>query len=294
MSRPNCPNCSPPREGFDAEVAFKMLMRRHVDLARLLAQHVGTEALSDLAERIVGGFPVAPATFPECCLVGRRLGNGLEDWFCTGVLIHPRVVLTAAHCYAPGRTPNVVGLGLDKQYEPTPQAEVVSIKRVVPHPDYVATGVSDIAVLVLRTAAETLPVPVATTEQVAAAQATTLVGFGNNDLWSASGFGTKRRVSVPIVSLRRSDADNLDAAETKFDYESDLEFVAGGDGFDTCNGDSGGPAYISVDGELRVAGLTSRAAGQPVLPCGDGGIYTRCDAHMDFVRKAVAGFGIEL
>jgi endonuclease G len=90
-----------------------------------------------------------------------------------------------------------------------------------------------------------------------------------------------------MESLRRDVADNLDAEESKYDYESDLEFVAGGKGYDSCNGDSGGPAYIIVDGVRKVAGLTSRATRGATTACGQGGIYTRVDVHLNFIESLI-------
>ena len=63
------------------------------------------------------------------------------------------------------------------------------------------------------------------------------------------------------------------------------EIVAGGNGVDSCNGDSGGPAYVEVDGEVQLAGATSRATKNFTQPCGDGGIYTRVDRYVDWIRQ---------
>jgi endonuclease G len=128
-------------------------------------------------------------------------------------------------------------------------------------------------------------VSIATEQELQGAAETTLVGFGNGDVLSTRGFGIKREVTVPITHLRRRPADDLNAAEEELDFESDLEFVAGGGGFDSCNGDSGGPAYITVGAERKVAGLTSRATQTATTPCGQGGIYTRVDVHLEFVRN---------
>lgn len=242
--------------------------------------------------RIVGGHPTLG--FPECCLVGRRNPNGTIDWFCTGVLIHPRVVLTAGHCLIPNRRANVVALNATDQNQ-LQGAELVNIRRIAQHPRYQQTQkLSDMSVVILRKDAATAAVPLATAAELNAALKVTLVGFGNDDVQSTRGFGLKREVEVDMVSIRRAAADDLDADEQKFDYESDLEFVAGGHGFDSCNGDSGGPAYIKVGGVTKVAGLTSRATGDSVNPCGDGGVYTRIDANFDFVRQIANDAGIQL
>ena len=74
--------------------------------------------------------------------------------------------------------------------------------------------------------------PIASTAEISAATQTTLVGFGNSDLLSSRGFGIKREVTVPITNVRRAPSDNLDDAEMELGFESDLEFTAGGQGFD--------------------------------------------------------------
>jgi endonuclease G len=50
-------------------------------------------------ERIVGGNRVAAGGVPSCVCIGSA-----TQWFCTGVVVAPQVVLTAAHCGAEYRT----------------------------------------------------------------------------------------------------------------------------------------------------------------------------------------------
>jgi endonuclease G len=113
-------------------------------------------------------------------------------------------------------------------------------------------------------------------------------------VFSTRGFGIKREVEVRITHLRRNQHDDLDDAEAELGFESDLEFTAGGGGFDSCDGDSGGPAYILAGGGRKVAGLTSRPFRQFSNPCGEGGIYTRIDANLDFVRQVAANNDVDL
>lgn len=296
MSKSQCTNCGGKGE-FDPQLALARLSRKNDQLADVLTRFMAMSAtesdpavrsahaqtLTDEIVRIVGGHPTD--NYPECCLVGRRNANGTISWFCSGVLVHPQIVLTAGHCFVSDERANVVALSTSNQNQ-LENAEIANIRRMVVHPRYEQTKqVSDMTVILLRTPVTTQPVTIATTSELANSQKVTLVGFGNEDINSTKGFGTKREVEVDIVSIRRTSADNLDQDEHLYDFESDFEFVAGGHGFDSCNGDSGGPVYITLNGDRKVAGLTSRATATSSHNCGDGGIYTRIDVHMDFVRQ---------
>jgi endonuclease G len=289
-----CPNCAQGEEG-ELQTAIDNLSRKYTQLAEVVARYMsqaglerGTraanaESMSELLGRIVGGFETAPGEYPDCCLIGRRFPNGTESWFCTGVLVHPRVVLTAAHCQDPAFAINVVALNAVNQTALS-NAEIIGVRRVVVNPAYPQRIGNDISVLILRRNATVTPTPLASTADIAAAAKTLLVGFGNNDILSTKGFGIQRQVEVDITHVRRAAGDALDDDEEALGFESDLEFVAGGAGYDSCNGDSGGPAYVLVSGRRLVAGLTSRATEGATTPCGEGGIYTRVDTQREFIN----------
>lgn len=290
----NCSDCGE-KGDFNAQVAYENLTRKYTELADVVVKYV-SEAGLDRAERVLSAMEMAAileriiggretTDFPECCLIGRESLGGSRRWFCTGVLVHPRIVLTAGHCTD---QINLVALNCFNQNQ-LQGAEIVRVKPFI-HKQF--NRINDIAVLVLQTAANTAPVRIATTQEMSEATSTTLVGFGNNNILSTVGFGIKREVEVPINFIRRTLTDDLNNAEFQFGFESDVEFVAGGQGFDSCNGDSGGPAYIGVNGVRKVAGLTSRGFDFSTNPCGDGGIYTRVDVHFEFIRQIAQQNGI--
>jgi secreted trypsin-like serine protease len=293
-------NTKPPsnsKNEFNPQTAYKRLAQRHQDLSDFLVKFATeikpanerTTKFNELIlemRTIIGGIPTLEGEFPECCLIGTRNINGTIGWFCTGVLIHPKLVITAAHCVS-NTTSFVIALNANNIENPTP-FEIINVRKAIVHPQYNNTNPNnDIAAFILQIEAITNPVQIATQSEIVASGNVTLVGFGNDDINSTKGFGLQRKVNVNIVSIRKKKEEDLNADEAKFGYESDLEFVAGGNGFDTCNGDSGGPVYISNSSTRKVAGLTSRATKDSVNPCGDGGVYTRVDVHKAFIDKII-------
>lgn len=233
--------------------------------------------------RIVGGAPVSPGEFPYTCCIG-----SFAQYFCTGVLIGKRIVVTAAHCgssianvYFGDAIPSEGGTGI-----------IVPVKRVIIHPDYdrFAFVRNDITVLILSKDAPVDPVDVASGAELSSASDVTLVGFGFSDPMKPIGFGTKRKVTVPMGVARRDDAEDLSALEQRFGFSSHHEFVAGRKllGRDSCNGDSGGPAFVDAGGTIKVAGVTSRATREAMVNCGDGGIYVRLDQYLEWIAGVTA------
>ncbi len=291
----NC-DCEVSEQPVDEQI--KILANHMRRLTRQLVNHMNEDPadagarnrsrrLAAELERIIGGRSVDPGTFPECCLIGRTSGGGfLRSWFCTGTLIHPRVVITAEHCImqATGSiNPNSIGIGVDNEGD-VENTNIIRVGRIVRHPT------EDVALLILQKTSTIAPVQRATAEETADADRVELVGFGNNDPAGLVGFGTKRQVNVPMNVVRKTPDENLSQAEAMLGFNSMTEFVAGrkGAGQDSCNGDSGGPAYVMVDGTRKLAGATSRATDEADDNCGDGGIYIRVDMLTDWIDEVTS------
>ena len=266
------------------------------DQVRVFAREVVTQqkiAKGEIAvptptelERIVGGNRVQAGAIQSCVCIGNA-----TQWFCTGVVVAPRVVLTASHCGS-----NITRILIGDQATPTLQGRIVAVRQVIIHPNYREHpfNENDISILILDNDAAIVPARLATTDQVKEASQVHLVGFGYNDPQLPKGFGVKREVRAPMGPIRHSDADNLTQFEQLTGFHSAYEFVAGrkGLGRDTCNGDSGGPAYIEVNQGSVVAGLTSRATRDANVPCGAGGIYVRTDSFRSYIDGVITAQGL--
>lgn len=246
----------------------------------------GVQKLTTALERITGGRLVDPGAFPECCLIGNSAGGGfMNTWFCTGTLVHPRIVVTADHCISrvTGQLdPNSIAIGIDSE-DDVDNSEIIRISRIIQHPR------EDLVMLILHTPSTVPPVERASSNDLVAAERVELVGFGNTDPAGSIGFGAKRQVNVPMHVIRKTPGEDLTAQETLLGFNSLSEFVAGrkGSGKDSCKGDSGGPCYIYVDSKRQLAGATSRATDEANDNCGDGGVYVRIDTVADWIDEVI-------
>lgn len=241
--------------------------------------------------RIVGGSTVRYGEFPDCVLIGTAGG-----WMCTGVVIAPQVVLTAAHC---GRaiTRVMVNGNLGTDGRPSPGASVLSVRLLREHPGYRRHphNENDVTLLVLDKPAGVPPVRIAREVELGAAVQIELVGFGYNDPQRPLGFGEKRRATIAFPPLfRRDPTVDFSKLEQLTGMHADYEFLAGRKalGIDSCNGDSGGPAYVMTSDGFKLAGLTSRATRESKENCGDGGIYVRPDRFLHWIGDAMASAGL--
>lgn len=218
---------------------------------------------------VVGGAPVAAGDWAPTALVWAG-----PDPFCTGVLVAPDVVLTAGHCVggATHVSPGLVDLG-DVEGR-------TRIRAKAAHPAWITT--LDVAVLLLES-----PVsgPVAgLAPEPTDGDTVHIVGWGATD----------EAGSIYPSALMAAAATVWDADCSGADWgcmtavQPGGELVAGGEGVDSCSGDSGGPLYAGPPDAPLLVGLTSRGIDTDGPNCGDGGIYVRADAALGWAEGEVA------
>ncbi|WP_407149910.1 S1 family peptidase [Bradyrhizobium sp. ORS 86] len=211
-------------------------------------------------------------------IVGSR-GN-----FCTGALIAPKVVLTAAHCVQPGADYKIV------EYGPDRQPKLQDVKTVAIHPgfrmqamlNHVATA--DVALLQLAA-------PVAGKAPAALGMPNIPIQVGGR--FTIAGVGVTVRGDGKSGGIIR--VAGLIASGKPGTLQIRLVDPVGQgmrDGLGACTGDSGAPVFEDKQGGPAIVGVVSWSTG-PNGAAGCGGItgVTPLTIYRDWVMQTARQWG---
>jgi secreted trypsin-like serine protease len=233
-------------------------------------------AASSSARAMVGGAPPAESGLGRAVVtvVGSR-GN-----FCSGTLIAPDVVLTAAHCVPANATMKVVAY--DAQRQPT----LLDVRRVAPHPQFNARGIAnhrasaDVALLQLAApmAGKSLATLGDPRAPIATSARFTVAGIGVTRRGDGKSGGIAR--AATLIATGRPGTLQIRLVDPATNNTRE--------GLGACTGDSGGPAFEEQNGRAVVVGVISWSTGAGnTAGCGGLTGVTPLTRYRDWIDRTV-------
>lgn len=258
---------------MDTRQRTRRLLRTALAALALALPLALSGATTTPATAIVGGSQAREGQHPFMVSLQTRGSQGSEGHFCGGSVVGKRWILTAAHCtvFEPGDVQAVVG-----RTDLTARGgQVLRIARMEVHPDYAATGSSDVALwrTTKRIKAPRIALPKASDDALEAPGTTlTVAGWGHEVSQAGSVQDRLKTLDVRVSS----DLECLTNA-VLLGFQESTELCAAELGGDSCQGDSGGPIFgTRPDGRVVQVGAVSYGLGcaVPLFP----GVYAELNS----------------
>jgi hypothetical protein len=236
------------------------------------------------AEAIVGGG------VPSADGIGRNVVTivGSRGNFCSGIMIAPKIALTAAHCVQSGATYKIV------EYDARRTPQLRDIAQVAAHPQFnlqtmlAHRATADVALVRLASplaAARQPPSVGAPRIPIGVGGRFTIAGIGVTSRGDGKSGGIVRAAS--LVATGRPGNLQIRLVDPVHDGKRE--------GLGACTGDSGGPVFEDQQGRAVVIGVVSWSTG-PNSSAGCGGMtgVTPLSLYRDWILQTARSWGAGL
>ncbi|WP_413581836.1 S1 family peptidase [Bdellovibrio sp. HCB288] len=235
--------------------------------------------VADGNSQVIGGDVVKPGSRVIRSTVG--LYDAKAGALCSGTLIAENIVLTAAHCVA--GDPKALQVHFNNEMKKSTPEQIRKVDAGFVNTDYDPQrkeNTADIALLRFRGG---LPLGYGPAKRLKNSGALVegitvrIAGYGLNRSWVIkSGAGTLRTTELVVADPHFSATEAM--------LKQSLKRGA-------CSGDSGGPAYLDIGGELHLWGVLSRGDALPTRltpDCFMLSVYTRADVYAKWIDDGMA------